>query len=181
MKKQKVINLYGGPGSGKSTTAAAMFAEFKYRGINCEYIQEYAKDATWERRGDKIFAAQDYIFGKQRFRMEKVAGQVPFLVTDCPLLLSLVYIPPSFGMPSFGEVVREAYDLYDNLNIFLVRNKPFEQAGRNQNEHEAKILDHKIRTMLSEVVGKDNYYVLPFSRMNPIQILDLVRGKGWLD
>jgi nicotinamide riboside kinase len=181
MRKQKVINLYGGPGTGKSTTAAAMFAELKYRGINCEYIPEYAKDATWERRGDKIFAAQDYIFGKQRFRMEKISGQVPFLVCDSPILLSLVYIPPSFGLPSLRNVVLEAHNLYDNLDIFLLRNKPFEQAGRNQNEHEARILDHQIRAVLEEHVGKENFYILPFSRMNPKQILDLMFAKGWED
>jgi replication-associated recombination protein RarA len=29
--KTKVINLFGGPGTGKSTTAAALFAELKFR------------------------------------------------------------------------------------------------------------------------------------------------------
>ena len=48
MKRTKIVNLYGGPGTGKSTTAAALFAEMKIRGVNCEYIQEYAKDKAWE-------------------------------------------------------------------------------------------------------------------------------------
>jgi len=33
-----VVNLYGGPGTGKSTTAAATFAELKMAGINCELV-----------------------------------------------------------------------------------------------------------------------------------------------
>lgn len=179
--KPKVINFYGGPGTGKSTTACAMFAELKYRGINTEYVPEYAKDATWEKRGHKVFAAQDYIFGKQHFRLARVASEVRFCVTDSPLLLSMVYIPDSFGLPSFRSVVKEAYDLYDNLDIFLIRNKPFEQAGRNQNEEEARALDERIRYVLDTFVGKENYYVLPFSRMNPTQVLDLIFAKGWMD
>lgn len=42
--KQKVINLYGGPGTGKSTTAAMLFAKMKLAGFNCEYVPEFAKD-----------------------------------------------------------------------------------------------------------------------------------------
>lgn len=179
--KPKVINFYGGPGSGKSTTAAATFAELKYRGINSELIQEYAKDATWEKRGEKVFAAQDYIFGKQHFRIARVADQVRFTVTDSPILLSLVYTPDNFGLPSFHRVVKEAYSLYDNLDIFLVRNKVYEPAGRNQTEAEARILDDRIRTVLDICVGQPNYYVLPFSRINPKQVLDIMFGNGWLE
>jgi len=181
MKKPKVINFYGGPGSGKSTTAAAMFAELKYRGFNTEYVQEYAKDATWEKRGEKVFAAQDYIFGKQHFRLARVASEVDFVVTDSPLLLSLVYTPMDFPMPSFTFMVKEAYDMYDNLNVFLMRNKPFQQAGRNQNETEARVLDINIREMLEDCVGLAELFILPFSRMNPMQVVDIMRGKGWIE
>ena len=31
-----VINLFGGPGSGKSTMRARIFSELKYLGVNCE-------------------------------------------------------------------------------------------------------------------------------------------------
>lgn len=53
----KVINLYGGPGTGKSSTAGMLFAHLKLRGVNCEYVQEYAKDAAWEGRPKKFFEA----------------------------------------------------------------------------------------------------------------------------
>lgn len=79
--KTKVINLYGGPGTGKSTTAGALFAEMKFRGINCEYVQEYAKDKAWEFGTNhlgipKVFQAQEYIFGKQHFRLRRCAQDV---------------------------------------------------------------------------------------------------------
>ena len=46
----KVINLFGGPGAGKSTTAAGLFYEMKVRDIKCELVTEYAKDMTYEKQ-----------------------------------------------------------------------------------------------------------------------------------
>ena len=43
-----VINLFAGPGVGKSTTAARVFAELKLKGVNCEMALEFAKDKVWE-------------------------------------------------------------------------------------------------------------------------------------
>ncbi len=43
-----VVNLLGGPGSGKSTTAADVFARLKWQDINCELVTEFAKDLVWE-------------------------------------------------------------------------------------------------------------------------------------
>jgi adenylate kinase family enzyme len=41
----KVINLFGGPGCGKSTLAARIFSILKLKDISCELINEYAKIA----------------------------------------------------------------------------------------------------------------------------------------
>ena len=46
-----VINLFGGPGCGKSTIAALLFGKLKQNGINCEMALEYAKDKVWEESG----------------------------------------------------------------------------------------------------------------------------------
>lgn len=46
----KVINLFGGPGIGKSTLAAGLFEHMKIAGFNVELVNEYAKDMVWEQR-----------------------------------------------------------------------------------------------------------------------------------
>ena len=46
----KVINLFGGPGCGKSTTAADLFARMKLRGLSVELVTEYAKDVVWDEK-----------------------------------------------------------------------------------------------------------------------------------
>lgn len=123
------------------------------RGVNCEYIQEYAKDRAWEFGNNhlgvpKVFQAQEYIFGKQHFRMRRVAQDVDVIITDCPLFLGLVYMPDDFPIPSLRGAIREAYNLYDNLDVFLVRNKPYNPKGRFQTETQARELDLVVRGVL---------------------------------
>jgi hypothetical protein len=158
---------------------AALFAEMKYRGINCEMIPEYAKDLTWEGRAGKVFAAQDYIFAKQHFRLFRVADEVEFIVTDSPLLLSLVY-GRGVQLPAFHQLVKETYEQYDNLNIFLKRSsqKPYNPKGRNQDEEEAKKLDEQIFGMLLD--ESINTHIMEFGRDNPSKILNIMLQKKWI-
>ena len=178
----KVVNLYGGPGTGKSTTAGALFAEMKYRGVNCEYIQEYAKDKAWEFGTNhlgvpKVFQAQEYIFGKQHFRMRRCAADVDLIITDCPLFLGLVYMPDDFPIPSLRSAIREAYDMYDNLDIFLVRTKPYNTKGRFQTEDAAKTLEGVVKTMLDKQGVP--YSVIEAGRSAVEQIIEKMTLKGW--
>lgn len=178
----KVISFYGGPGTGKSTSAAAVFAALKMAGVNCEYIQEYAKDRAWE-FGDKhtvtpkVFKAQEYLFGKQHFRMRRCAEDVEVIVTDSPLLLGLVYMPEDFPLPSLRQVILEAYSMYENLDVFLVREKAYNPNGRFQTEDEAKGLDATIRDMLlannikcETVAGGANVVR---------DVFELINQRGW--
>lgn len=181
--KTKVINLYGGPGTGKSTTAGAVFAELKYRGINTEYVQEYAKDKAWEFGTNhngipKVFQAQEYIFGKQHFRLRRCAQDVDIIVTDCPLFLGLIYMPDDFPIPSLRPAIREAYDMYDNLDVMLVRTKPYNTKGRFQTEDEAKGLDVSVGEMLQ----KQNvpFIVTPAGREAVAVIIEEMYERRWL-
>lgn len=158
----KMINLYGGPGTGKSTTAAMVFGELKLRGVNCEYVQEFAKDKAWEfgstfMRGlnpdiemptPKVFLAQDYIFAQQHFRIQRCEGELDLIVTDSPLMLGLAYMPRDYKLPSMRKVIMEAYYLYDNVDILLKRVKPYNPSGRMQTEKEAMLKDIEIKLIL---------------------------------
>lgn len=85
-----IVNLYGGPGTGKSTTAAGLFYKLKEAGINSEYIQEYAKDKTWQADYFTL-ECQPYITSKQLYRLHRVLDKVDVVVTDSPLIQGLVY------------------------------------------------------------------------------------------
>ena len=47
-KQALVVNLIGGPCSGKSTIAAELFARLKKMGIRCELVTEYIKERIYE-------------------------------------------------------------------------------------------------------------------------------------
>jgi nicotinamide riboside kinase len=149
----KVINLYGGPGCGKSTTAAGVFSALKQRGINCEYVHEWIKWSVWEKR-TVIFDDQLYIFAKQHHMLHTLRGQVDVAICDSPLLLSniygLLYDNGSMrGKESFFSLVEETYNSFDNTNIMLGREKSYNPMGRVQTEDQAKELDGTIKDYLT--------------------------------
>src|SRR5512133_3821784 len=88
--KTLVVNLWGGPGTGKSTTAAFLFALLKQKGYNAELVREYVKEWAWEKRQPGPLD-QFYFFGKQSRRESLLYGKVDFIVTDCPVMLSAFY------------------------------------------------------------------------------------------
>lgn len=59
-----VVNLFAGPGAGKSTTAAAVFAELKMQDVNCENCHEWIKWKVWERHLE-IVNNQLFVFANQ--------------------------------------------------------------------------------------------------------------------
>lgn len=145
----KIINLFAGPGAGKSTMAAALFANLKMKGINCELVHEIAKILVWEKRNEAL-KCQPYIFGKQLFMLERLIEQVEYIITDSPILLSPIYDRSKNQL--FKEFVVDYFKKMDNINIFLERNsnRLYNPKGRNQTEEESKQIDIQIKNFLLE-------------------------------
>ena len=146
MKNTILINLFGGPGTGKSQTASGIFSLLKIHGVDCEYVQEYAKDKTWE----ESFTAlenQVGILGKQYHRIWRVYGKVDVIVTDSPLMMSMVY-DKRWDLPHFKQLVFELEQSLNSQNYFLIRKKPYNPNGRSQTEEQARILDEEIKQIL---------------------------------
>ena len=155
----KVINLFGPPGSGKSTTAAGVFHKLKCEGRAVELVTEYAKDMVWENRAN-ILDDQLYIFAKQRRRLERLRGKVDYVVTDSPLLLSAVYgklYTPDALPEEFYQLVDRSFRSYDNLNLYLNRVKPYSKIGRLQDEKEA---DDVASAIFRYLMDRDEFTVL---------------------
>lgn len=153
----KIINLFAGPGAGKSTTAAGLFHIMKLAHLRAELVTEYAKQMTWEKR-DNVLADSLYIFAKQHRRILTLKGMgVDYVVTDSPLLLSAVYLQP--GYPAvFEQLVVEFWNGYDNHNFFLERTKPYVKLGRSQDEAGARDVDAKVHQVLER-------YAVPYTKV----------------
>lgn len=127
--------------------AAGLFHAMKTRGLNVELITEYAKDMTWERRFN-VMDDQLYMFAKQHRRQVRLRGQVDFVVTDAPLLLTLMYTSPEYPQ-AFTRLVLDLWHGFQNYNYFLQRSKPYMQVGRTQTELEAREIDRRTSEMLT--------------------------------
>ena len=142
-----LVNLFGAPGAGKSTGAAYIFSQLKMRGINAELVTEFAKDKVWE--GSKaVFENQAYIFGKQYFRISRCADQVDVIVTDSPLLLSILYNNDEDLGGTFDAVVRRVAKKYNSKNYYLKRVKDYNPTGRFQSEEESDEIAVELKRLL---------------------------------
>jgi hypothetical protein len=157
---KKVICLWGGPGTGKSTTCAGLFFTLKSKGYNCEMNREYIKDWVWEGRkvvpGDQI-----YLTAKQaRKEVLYMRNDLDFIITDSPLALTTFYghLYDKYEKEANAckTIVKQHHLICKDLgykveHFFLVRNKEYNPSGRFQDEDTAKEYDTMIKTFL------DNY------------------------
>lgn len=146
----KVVNLWAGPGAGKSTTAAGLFHLLKVSDQRSELVTEYAKDLVYERRD---MTDQLMILAQQNRRLRRLRGHVEWVITDSPIPLGLVYCGDEWAAPWFRDTVRNVFNLYENVNVHVRRVKPYQRYGRNQDEEEARYLDDRVRKLLVEYTG----------------------------
>jgi hypothetical protein len=142
-----VVNLFAGPGSGKSTTCAGVFAKLKLAGVNCEMALEYAKDKVWE-ESNKVLDDQIYVFGKQLHRIFRLKDKVDVVITDSPILLSIIY--DKTGNKYFSDLVLNQFNNFDNRNYFIERTTVYNPKGRLQTEDEAKEIDKVLLDLLKD-------------------------------
>lgn len=143
-----IVNLFGGPGCGKSTTAAGLFYKLKKSGISTELVNEYAKEKVWEGHIN-ILEDQLYVFAKQLRKIRRLDGKVDVVVSDSPILLCAYYLKYNKHPIEFlrGMVVSQ-HNQMENLNIFLERTKPYNPSGRLGSEESSRAKDLEIKAML---------------------------------
>lgn len=150
-----VVNLFAGPGSGKSTTCAGIFYKLKMWGINCEMALEYAKDKVWENSLD-VLNDQIYVFGKQQHRLKRLMDKVDVVITDSPLLLSIIYDKEKNKI--FNDLVVQEFNKFDTLNYYIVRPNDYQVQGRLQTLEEAIEKDDEVKNLLND--NNINYVVV---------------------
>lgn len=145
-----VINLWGSPGCGKSTTSAGLFYLMKKAGYDVELVSEYAKDMVWERQHPEQFTNQIYISSKQHNKqLNLVAHGVKYCITDSPVLMSALYAPKPY-YKNFFPLLKEIHNSYDNYNFYLERKFAYVQKGRNKTEKQSNKLSKRILKLLDK-------------------------------
>ena len=153
----KIINLYGGPGIGKSTQASGLYFEMKKLSMSVEMPYEYPKVLAWDKNYNAV-KDQLYVIGNQHRNIARLYGQVDYIIVDSPILLSLVYkdryndepeYPSSLYGDKFNEFILDLNSKYDSLNVVFERDSDmFNQDGRFQNLNESVKIDSDIVKIL---------------------------------
>lgn len=164
------INLYGGPGIGKSTVSSIVFSELKIRGFDAEIVHEYAKELVHEgfdlRKADGNFQFRIIM---EQLRRELLFNKAEYLVTDSPLFLNAYYSKEERALD-----LAQKNDSDENLHFYLIRsNEYFEGKGRSHNEKESISIDKEMIKFLK----KNN--VTPIiidgdSKIKAMKIVDII-------
>jgi hypothetical protein len=153
-----LINLYGGPGTGKSTTAASIFADLKRSNINAELVTEYVKQWAWDNRRPVSFD-QFYFFGHQSRREYSLFNKVDAIVTDSPVSLC-AYYAKEYGTKTQAELFSKMYIEYASMctnsgvdvkHIWLKRTGNYDSRGRFHSHQQALDIDVDMRLFMADL------------------------------
>ena len=170
------INLFGGPGTGKSTNASGLFYKMKSKDYKVEYIQEFAKELTFGQDGMRL-SDQMLILGEQHHRMFRLKGQVDYVIHDSPFVMGITYTDgANIPKKQYTKLVVKMFKSYDNINIFLKRNikdHKYQSYGRNQTLKDAIKKDKEIMKMLDD--NNIPYHVVKINKKTLKNIYKIIK------
>jgi len=144
------INIFGAPGSGKSTMRSRLFYELKKQQLKVEEVVEYAKELTYGEDGIKL-ADQILMFGKQRHPHFVLDKKVDYVITDSPFIMGFTYVDDTVDYKDeLKALMLKVHNSYDTLNIFINRNHKYQEFGRNQTEQESDEKAIEIKQLLKD-------------------------------
>ena len=148
-KQTVVVNCFAGPGAGKTTCAWEIASELKKRGIEAEYVGEYAKELVWDGNTELLdgsLKSQQQLYDIQNHRVQRLIGKVDVVVTDSPAILGAMYLKQPNA--EFERSIISDFNKQHNFNLFINRGVTFQQTGRIHNLEESKAIDNKIKEFL---------------------------------
>lgn len=182
--KTFVVNIYGGPNTGKSVTAAMLYGALAISGKygTVEHVQEYAKELVWKiQKGhtylEKELIEQIGVSKQQVSRLVDICGLADIIVTDSPIRAGMVYHELNVEMGKttsskniLEQLFTDAEKNYNEINIVLERDKtiPFDTKGRIHSEKEAVDVDSRIKKMLK---NKDIPFTVITNKADIVSVL----------
>lgn len=170
-----LVNLYGAPGTGKSTGAAYIYSKLKLEEVNCELATEFAKDMVWDENKKAIYN-QAYVFGNQYYRISRLENEVDVVITDSPILLSIIYNKDRRLGKEFTDLVKSVSLSYENrLDILFKRVKQYKTTGRLHNEEQSDKLYDEIKDLLDTV--NPEYEIVEATQDGYEEVIRMIKDK----
>lgn len=164
MRNTVIINLFSGPGCGKSTSAAQLFYELKKRNYDVELTNEYAKWLVYEENYKKI-KNQLYLFSKQHNQIFRLNDVVDIVIMDSPLILSAIYDLDQSR--ELKDIILYEHNKFSNKNYFIERTTDYVQEGRYHNLEQAVEVDNKILNFLDT-------NSIPYDKVNLTNLIERI-------
>lgn len=180
-----IINLFGGPGIGKSTLASGLFSEMKKNHYDVELTFEYPKIVAWEENYSTI-KDQFFITANQHRNISRLYNKVKYIIVDSPIILGVIYkekyndpieYPSYFYDHTFDKFIIELFKKYNSLNIILTRDdSTYNENGRFQTLNESKEIDDEIKSHLTK--NEINFIEFPVNNHTHLDIFNYIRENG---
>ena len=179
----KLINLFGGPGIGKSGIAAGITYKMKKKHINVNQPYEFPKRLAWDNNIPAI-SDQLYVFANQHRGIAECYGKVDYIVIDSPILFSTIYhryytkgYPAEMYGKVFHDMVIDLHRRYSSINILLERTDgSHNEKERYQNLEESIGIDTLCKNVLEEVGSK--YHTVKVNEDSVKNIMKIVKKHG---
>jgi hypothetical protein len=139
----KVINFFGAPASGKTTTALGLSYYAKRFGLNIEYVPEFARELAYK---GKLQQTRQYdILMEQYSRIAILNNKVDYVITDSPIMLGYVYTDDV----NVRAITKDRANEFTNVNFLMCREHEYSQGvGRIHTEQQADFIADRIDDML---------------------------------
>ena len=176
----KIVNLFGGPGIGKSSIASGITYKLKKKHITCDNPYEFPKLLAWDKNNEAI-KDQLYVLANQHRGIAQSYGKVDYIVIDSPIMFSLIYktdyntgYPAEFYGEHFNHMIVDLHKKYDNINILLERTDEGKHNDdeRYQTLQESLEIDKLCKTILDE--NNIPYHIVKVGKNTVKDILKLL-------
>lgn len=146
------INIWGGPGTGKSIVAAQLFTTLKLQGVSCDMAREFAKELTWAKA---IHQYEQLEISTEQYRRQRtLQGTVSVVVTDAAIPQGTLYAPESYRENLLQSLIALTQD-WRSLNVLLhpAKGALYEQAGRSESPEGAEIRHELVCDLARRLCG----------------------------
>jgi hypothetical protein len=176
----KLINLFGGPGIGKSGIAAGITYKMKKKHIKVNNPYEFPKRLAWDNNIPAI-SDQLYVFANQHRGIAECYGKVDYIVIDSPILFSTIYhryytkgYPAEMYGKVFHDMVIDLHRRYGSINILLERGVTIHNDDeRFQNYKQSVEIDTLCKNVLDET--KSPYHTVKVGDNSVKDIMKIIK------